>query len=116
MIDTITTFDGMQADVLGLIMARLPIPLTTGRGLMRGTNRPIYICNFSAVEVPRGGDYAPFREAALKAGRFSVWEACEKPALFDRLCRDPDIFTDTSCGFPWTTVRLRTQPLTPLGE
>lgn len=69
----------------------------------------IRICSFSAVEVPKGREksYAKFRASALKAGRFSVWEACEHSALFDRLCRDPEIFTDTSCGFPWTTVRLR---------
>ena len=59
-------------------------------------------------------DYAAFREAVLKAGRFSVFEATEtawRARLFTDLCNDPTIETDISCGFPWTLVRERPAPV-----
>ncbi len=81
---------------------------------MARQNHGVHICNFDAVELPRGakGNYAEFRKAVLKAGRFSVFEATENQrvaGLYTTLCRDPEIETDISCGFPWTRVRLKEQ-------
>ena len=70
----------------------------------------VVLCSHSAVDMPpRKDGYAAFREAVLKAGRFSVWEATESKAnakLFERLCRDPEIVTEP-LGFPWTKVVRR---------
>lgn len=73
-----------------------------------------HICSFDGVpdakKAAREGGYEGFREAVLKAGRFSVFEATENnrmASLYGRLCRDPEIETDISCGFPWTKVRRR---------
>lgn len=67
-------------------------------------------CSFEAVDAPpvRAG-YAAFREAVLKAGRFSVFEATQsarRAKLYERLSRDPEIALLPD-GFPWTRVRLR---------
>ena len=69
----------------------------------------IHICSFG-TDLPPGRDYAALREAVLKAGRFSVFDATEnqtKAKLFDRLVRDPELVIDNSCGFPWTRVSRR---------
>ena len=73
----------------------------------------VHIDSFEAVELPkqkRRMTYAEFRAAALKAGRFSVFEATASDwsaGMFTALCRDVTVETDTSCGFPWTLVRER---------
>jgi hypothetical protein len=72
----------------------------------------IHVCSFSAVQMPKGKalTYESFREAVLAAGRFSVFEATEtdrSASLYTALCRDPEIETDISCGYPWTIVRRR---------
>lgn len=78
----------------------------------------VHICSFQGIPdvVQRRGrrnwymPYEEFREHALKAGRFSAFEATANnhaAALFTRLCRDPEIETDKSMGFPWTGVRLK---------
>lgn len=77
-------------------------------------NARVHIDSFEAVDLPAKGrrkmTYAQFREAVLKAGRFSVFEATASDwsaGMFTALCRDPEVETDISCGFPWTLVRLR---------
>ncbi len=65
------------------------------------------ICVGGAVKnLPKSTSYAEFRRAVLEAGRFSVWEAGERPLDYSRLCHDPEVFTD-DIGFPWTMVRAR---------
>ena len=75
----------------------------------------VRIDSFAAVDLKPGDDrdYAKFRDKALEAGRFSVFEATENERLanlYTRLCHDPQVYTDHSCGFPWTTVRWRKNP------
>jgi predicted kinase len=53
--------------------------------------------------------YENLKRVALEAGRFSVFEATEtqqRARLFDRLCKDPEIDTET-LTFPWTAVRKK---------
>ena len=68
----------------------------------------VHICTFQAVDTPtRKTRYEDFRAAVLAAGRFSVFEATANQtsaSMFDRLCRDPAVVTNT-VGFPWTEVR-----------
>ena len=77
-------------------------------------SRAIHVCSFSAVDLPRGEalTYESLRDAVLRAGRFSAFEASANQRvadLFTRLCADPEIETDiTSVGYPWTLVRRRT--------
>jgi hypothetical protein len=76
----------------------------------------IHICSFDAVDLLRGKalTYETFKEAVLKAGRFSVFEATanQKSAkLYTQLCQDLEIETDKSLGFPWTLVKKRAVPL-----
>lgn len=78
----------------------------------------LHLCSFQAgpdVEwrVGKGRlcqiSYEEFKAAALKAGRFSCFEASENgyaASLYTRLCRDPEIETMT-LGFPWTGVKKR---------
>lgn len=77
-------------------------------------NYAVHICSFEAVEIPRGRKltYASFKAAALRAGRFSVFEATasdRSAALFDALCQDPEVVV-TPLGFPWSKVELREEP------
>lgn len=71
----------------------------------------IYIDSFQAAPtVTRNTTYADLKRDVLAAGRFSVFEATENnfaASLYTRLCEDPEIETDKSCGFPWTSVRLK---------
>lgn len=71
----------------------------------------IHICSFQdGPDVTRKTQYPAFRAAVLKAGRFSAFEATANEhaaELYTRLCSDPEIETDKSCGFPWTKVRLK---------
>lgn len=72
-------------------------------------NRPhiVHVCSFDALpKVTQRTTYESLRSAALKAGRFSVFEATDSPRaakFFTRLCRDPTVKT-TPMGFPWTRV------------
>ena len=66
----------------------------------------------SGPDVTRRTRYEDFREAVLRAGRFSVFEATEAPRaarLYDRLCADPEVEVVLQ-GFPWTGVRKRETP------
>ena len=73
--------------------------------------RKAHICSFqSAPTVTRKTRYEDLKEAVLRARRFSVFEATENQfaaGMYTRLCRDPEIETDISCGYPWTLVRRR---------
>lgn len=76
-----------------------------------------HVCSFEGVpnaqEAYRTGGYVAFKEAVLEAGRFSAFEASanDKMAkLYTALCRDPEVETDISGGYPWTKVRRRTAP------
>jgi hypothetical protein len=71
------------------------------------------VCMGEPVEDLRGKKltYANVKASVLKSGRFSVFAATatDKHArIFTALCRDPELVTDNSCGFPWTKVSLRT--------
>lgn len=72
----------------------------------------VHICSFQAApDVTRRTAYEELREAVLKASRFSAFEAtANKRAaeLYTRLCQDPTVETK-SLGFPWTSVREKTQ-------
>ena len=72
----------------------------------------IYIDCFESAGHLRGRKrtYEAVKSAVLEAGRFSVFEATETQAsarLFTRLCNDPELEFDQSCGFPWTLVRRK---------
>jgi hypothetical protein len=70
----------------------------------------ISICSFEAVgPIKTGLTYKNFKKKALKAGRFSVFEATDTDLaakFYTRLCKDPEIVTET-IGFPWTKVTKR---------
>lgn len=76
----------------------------------RGGNS-VYVDSFEAgPTVTRKTQYANFREAVIRAGRFSAFEATANKyaaGLYTRLCRDPEVETDISCGYPWTLVRRK---------
>jgi len=75
-----------------------------------GGTANVHICSFeSCPKVTRRTKYHDWREEVLKAGRFSVFEATASAlsaGMFDRLCKDPEIETE-SIGFPWTRVRRK---------
>lgn len=84
---------------------------------MARQNHGAHICSFDAVDIRKGdlNDYDAFKHKVLLAGRFSVFEATEtqrRAKLFDRLCRDPEIVTET-VGFPWTLVKLNPDLVAP---
>ncbi len=70
-----------------------------------------HVCSFTVCPtVTAKMPYEEFRSAVLRAGRFSAFEATETPRaakMFTRLCADPWIDTDKSCGYPWTRVKAR---------
>ncbi len=72
---------------------------------------PFHVCSFTACPtVAAQMPYEEFRAAVLRAGRFSAFEARETQRaakMFTRLCADPWIDTDKSCGYPWTVVQAR---------
>ena len=72
----------------------------------------VYIDSFESAGHLRGKTrtYEAVKDAVLQAGRFSVFEATETQAsarLFTRLCNDPELELDRSCGYPWTLVRRK---------
>lgn len=79
---------------------------------MKRSRVRVHICSFQACpEVNKRTDYHEFKEAVLKAGRFSVFEASAtrlSARMFDRLCRDPEIETE-NIGFPWTRVMRKSK-------
>jgi len=84
----------------------------------------VFIDSFESVPRPKAKTtYEEFRQSVLDAGKFSAFEATHTPrmaGLFTRLCRDPLIETDNSCGYPWTLVWMRDAPkeaaLAPSGQ
>jgi len=50
--------------------------------------------------------YENVKAAVIKAGRFSVFDACDMSKLFSKLESDREIAT-FRLGFPWTGVRRR---------
>jgi predicted kinase len=67
----------------------------------------IHACSFDSGI--RRTNYETLKADALKAGRFSVFEATSSQRaarLFTRLCRDPEVVT-TPEHFPWTKVAKR---------
>jgi hypothetical protein len=73
--------------------------------------RSVHVCSFSSADhlLGRKRTYAAVREAVLKAGRYSVFEASESKAnaaLFTRLDKDPTL-ERYELGFPWIGVRIR---------
>jgi hypothetical protein len=73
--------------------------------------RVIHICMGDQINYPRKYTYQGWKDAVLKAGRFSVFEATatsRKALFFDTLCKDHDVEVDIeSVGFPWTKVSRR---------
>lgn len=71
------------------------------------SSHTVHICSFQAgPDVTRRMTYKEFREAVLRAGRFSVFEATvnqRTAGMYDTLCKDPTVKT-TPIGFPWTKV------------
>lgn len=69
----------------------------------------IHICSLnSGVEIKRKTSYEDFRTQILAVGRFSSFEATEKPAFYTRLSRDPEVVVDASAlEFPWVRVTRR---------
>lgn len=69
----------------------------------------LHVCSFEAVgPIKRGATYEGFKAMALKAGRFSVFEATatdRAAVLYTRLCADPAVEIDNSTPYPWTTVK-----------
>ena len=60
----------------------------------------------STLHLGKKATYEQIKQAALNAGRFSVFEATESPGMFDRLIRDPEI-EKTEMGYPWVGIRRR---------
>jgi hypothetical protein len=74
----------------------------------------VHVCHFSSADHLRGRKrtYESVREAVLKAGRYSVFEATEtsaSAALFTRLDKDPTL-ERFEMGYPWIGVKLRATP------
>jgi hypothetical protein len=80
---------------------------------MPRTPQAIYLCLFSgtafdALTVRDRRDYEKVKTAIIEDGRFSVFDATERPAtarIFDRLGRDPEVVFDHTVQFPWMSVR-----------
>lgn len=72
----------------------------------------VYIDSFEAVDdIRRNTPYEVFRDAVIRAGKFSTFEASDtdwKARMYTKLCHDPSVTTDKSVGYPWTLVRAAT--------
>ena len=69
----------------------------------------LHICSFDAVPITPQMTYEGFKQQALDAGRFSVFEAAANKRvadLFTRLCADPEVEIERS-AYPWTAVRVK---------
>ena len=71
----------------------------------------VHIDRFDSTEhlVGKQRTYENIKEAALRAGRFSCFEASANPKnarLFTRLMRDPDI-EGVEMQYPWVGVKRR---------
>jgi hypothetical protein len=62
-------------------------------------------------ELPkRKQNYENIKALVLRTGRFSVFDGCDHPRIFDKLCKDPEleILRDESgYGLPWIGVRRK---------
>lgn len=69
----------------------------------------MFLCRFDALSDLRGQarTYENIKQAALQAGRFSVFDVAtaRDGKIFTQLCNDPDVET-FDLGYPWTGVRL----------
>jgi len=67
-----------------------------------------WIDRFSTADDIKGKarTYEAVKEAVLKAGRFSTFEASEDPHTFNRLVRDPDV-EKVEMAYPWIGVRRK---------
>lgn len=73
----------------------------------------IRVCSFSSLDdrLLKRGTYEQIKDVVVKIGRFSAWDAGERPHVFGRLCRDPELEIDSkTTAFPWTKVTLKEQP------
>ena len=71
----------------------------------------VHICRFDSTEQLHGKarTYEAVKAAALKAGRFSTFEAsstAKNAVLFTDLMRDPEVEI-FEMGFPWHGIRRR---------
>lgn len=69
------------------------------------------VCSFdSGVTSRQKRSYAEFRDAVVRAGRFSCFEATatmRDAKLYTRLEMDPEVVVTTE-PYPWSSVRMRT--------
>lgn len=67
--------------------------------------------SFSTTTPPRRGQrkptYAEVKAEVLAAGRFSVFEAGERPGIFSQIERDPELVCSRDLGYPWIRVQPR---------
>jgi hypothetical protein len=72
--------------------------------------KTLHVCSFEALpDLGNVKTYRQLKALALKAGRFSVFEATQNQriaGLFDKLVRDPEVVIE-NVGFPWSTVRRK---------
>lgn len=77
----------------------------------------VHVCRFSAGldELPRRkqGDRRAVLEVLVRAGRFSVFEACDNQIIASMMTRlmhgnaiNPPMIRSTGGEFPWTNVEL----------
>lgn len=72
----------------------------------------VHICHFASIDHLRGRKrtYEAIKEAALAAGRFSIFdiETQRDARLFDQLERDPEVETYRNPpGYPWIGIRRK---------
>jgi len=74
----------------------------------------IFLDSFDTVSDLRGKNrtYENIKAAVLKAGRFSVFdvETAKDGKIFTRLCHDDPEIETFDMGYPWTGVRLKSEP------
>lgn len=67
----------------------------------------VYICSFDSTgDLPKRATYEQIKKRVLEAGRYSVFEACDRPYIFMRLDKDPDVEV-TRLWFPWFSVKRK---------
>jgi hypothetical protein len=70
----------------------------------------MFVCRFETTEGISKLDYVAVKEAVVKAGRYSVFEATASAMAakcFTHLDRDPELLIDRSLPYPWVGVRLK---------
>ena len=82
-----------------------------GQEVVKNPQGVVHIDCFDSVsDIPkRKRTYDNIKSAVLEAGRFSVFDVNDKHDgyIFTKLCEDPELEIDNSCGFPWTNVRRK---------